>query len=125
MSLAKRILEEAGEYLAKKKKFNMAEFARGLPSELSEGFSEMALLDFAEVLTNEEKTEAELNLLLEALTILDAKDKLKELALEIHQLENSQDKAKLKETKKRFGVISRKLSELESKKTEGIILREA
>jgi len=123
--LAKRILEEAGNYLAKKPKFNVAEFAKGLPSELSEGFSEMVLLDFAEVLADKEKTEAELKLLLEELTILDAKDKLKGIALEIHQLENSQDKAKLKGAQKRFGVISRKLSELESKKTEGIILREA
>ena len=123
--LAKRILEEVEGYLAKKPKFNMAEFAKGLPSELSEGFSEMALLDFAEVLTDKEKTESELKLLWEELTILDAKDKLKGLALEIHRLENSQDKAKLKGAKTRFGAVSRKLSELESKKTEGIILREA
>jgi hypothetical protein len=102
----------------------MAKFAKQLPSELSEGFSEMALLDFEGVLTDKEKTEGELKLLSEELAILDAKDKLKGLASDIHRLENSQDKAKLKGAQKRFGAISRKLSELESKKSEGIILRE-
>jgi DNA primase len=122
--LAKRILEEVDGYLSKKAKFDMAKFAKELPSELSEGFSEMALLDFEGVLADKEKTEAEIKLLLEELEILDAKDELRGLAGEIHRLENSQDKAKLKGAQKRFGAISRKLSELESKKTEGIILRE-
>jgi hypothetical protein len=102
----------------------MADFAKSLAPELTEGFSEMALLDFGTTLLEKQKLEAEFRLLLQELTILDAKDKLKELAQEIHRLENSQDKAKLKEAQKRFGAISRKLSELESKKTEGIILRE-
>jgi hypothetical protein len=122
--LAKRILEEVEKYLAKKSKFDMADFAKSLAPELTEGFSEMALLDFGTTLLEKQKLEAEFRLLLQELTILDAKDKLKELAQEIHRLENSQDKAKLKEAQKRFGAISRKLSELESKKTEGIILRE-
>jgi DNA primase len=122
--LAKRIIEEVEKYLGKRPKFDMAKFAKQLPSELSEGFSEMALLDFEGVLTDKEKTEGELKLLSEELAILDAKDKLKGLASDIHRLENSQDKAKLKGAQKRFGAISRKLSELESKKSEGIILRE-
>src|SRR3972149_2071670 len=75
--LTRRLLEEAESYLSKKTKFNMAEFAKGLPPELAEGFAEMALQDFEEVLTDKQKTQAEIKLLLQELGLLDARDKLK------------------------------------------------
>jgi DNA primase len=122
--LAKRLLEEIEKYLKTKSKFETAMFAKALPPELAEGFLEMALQDFGEVALNKEKTEKELTLLLGEIAASDTRGKLKDLATQIHQLENGQNQAKLKGAQKRFGTLSRKLTESESKKAENTILRE-
>jgi len=123
--LAKRLLQEIKEYITKKPKFEIAKFAKILPPELAEGFTEIALQDFEEILENPEKVDKEFAILMEELKVLNAKEKLKDLGSEIHQLENDQNKAKLKVAQKRFGALSHKLSELESKRLGGIILRES
>ena len=123
--LAARLLEEVENYLGKRSKFEIAQFAKTLAPELADGFSEMALQDFGAALEGKEKLDFELRLVLEELNMLDMKERLQKLAQDIHQLENGGNKAKLKEAQKRFGLVSRKLTNLESKRQEGIILREA
>lgn len=119
--LAKRIVEEYRNR-TKKKTFNLADFAEGLPKELVEGFAEMVLKDTGNVSFSPEFVEKELALVKRELRKLDLKERRSKLVAQIRDLEKKGDKTKAKRAEKRFDKYSKELSSLEQDRGRGIIL---
>lgn len=119
--LAKRILVEYKDFAKKVKVFNPSEFAESLPKELVDGFAEMILKDTKGPVDSEESIKKELNLVVHELEIFDIKEKLREAALVIRDLEKEGQKAKLKKEEEKFGRLTSNLAELEGRELRGII----
>lgn len=95
----------------KKKAFLMSEFIKTLPPELASGFSEK-LLEESENTTDNPETEI-LKIKKEMETV-ELKDELKDLASQISEFEEKEDRENLLKVQKRFGEASLRLSKMSS-----------
>jgi len=113
-SLCRRILEELGDYLKKKKQFDPSIFASKLPKELAGGFTEMVLRDIEDI--DEEKPEAlerELTAIKKELKATGIKTELEKVAEQVKVFEENKENKKLKKAQEKFGKLTKKLHELE------------
>ena len=121
-SLARNIIKKFEEYMNKNSKFEAVDFAKALPSELVDGFSEMMMLD-SEGLTDEQGQykdnsgfrpdyREELKLIKLELEIVDLKEDLERSAKKIREYENTQKKVKLQQEEEKFSKLTEKLSKL-------------
>ena len=123
-SLAKRILEELGEYFGKKSKFDLSEFSNRLPKELSEGFAAI-ILSADEIHSDKpEVLDREIKAVILRLKLLENKDKREKMTREIKELEGKGEKRKLKEAQSKYDRLNVKRTSLEQGKDKGIILQE-
>lgn len=122
--LTKRIVEEFEKYTQEGKTFSPSEFAEQLPKELVEGFAEMVLRDTEGLTEDMAIFNRELNLVIRELEVLAIRHKLEVLGVKIRRFEEGGQKDKLKETQKRFGELTLRLSKLEEEPLRSIIFQE-
>lgn len=118
--LYKRILSEYEKFLLKNKAFDLSDFARSLPKELFEGFSQMVFLE-SENPEDPESLEKELVLVEKELKILALREDLKLLTQKMRSYEESGEVAKLLKAQNRFNNLTKSLSELDQGGGGGII----
>lgn len=121
--LAKRILEELRSFFKKHKSFDPSEFASELPRELVEGFTKLVLKDIKGLEdAREEVYKKEIDLIKRELSILAIKEKLEKTGQLIGDLEKRGKRKALREAEKKFGELTKTLTELEEENFRGIIL---
>ncbi|MEK7550824.1 MAG: DNA primase [Patescibacteria group bacterium] len=114
-SLNKRILEEYEKFSGKHKVFDLTKFSEHLPGELFNGFTELVLKDPGEEMNDPADLKKELDLVSKELRILIVKQKLKDLANETKNLEESGDNNKLLKAQNKFNKLAQTLSKLDKK----------
>lgn len=112
-----RILEEYKKFVLGNKVFSVSEFSEKLPPELFEGFAGLVL---KEEISGE--AEKELDLVLKELKILAVRQKLKNLAIKIKELEGKGDKNKLLKAQNKFNKLAVKLSDLEKEGMRAVFI---
>ena len=121
--LAKRIVEEFKSFSKKHADFDPSLFASLLPGELVDGYVDLILKDIKGLdPENPERMEKEIVLIEKELSVLDVKEKLEEVSLQIGDLEELKDLKMVKRKEEEFGELTKKLNELEHKNFKGIIL---
>ncbi len=118
----KKLIEEYELFLTKKKNFSVADFGAGLPPELFEGFSKMVLSENDTSLESPDEVKKELNLIQKELKILEIKEKLKGMAIEMRSLEVSGNPERLLKVQDEFNKLAKTLSGYEESEPGGIIL---
>jgi len=111
--LLKRILDEYREFGTKHKVFNPSEFSQGLPGELFNGFAQLILRDSTEFIESPDILKKELDLVAKELKILSVKEKLKDQASQIKDLEEKGNKDKLLKAQDKFNKLALTLAKLE------------
>lgn len=122
--LTSRLVEEYLKFSKGKKAFSPSTFAGGLPKELVEGFAEMVLRDTEGMIEDKEQLNRELALVIKDLEVVEIRHRLEELGVKIRQFEEAKEKAKLKDSQRKFGELTLKLSKLDEGGGRGIILEE-
>ncbi len=123
LPLNKRLLEEYAKFDSGKA-FNVTEFGAALPAELFDGFAKMVLSDNQNLLDNPDELSRELDLVKKELKIHTVKEKLKLLASQMRETEESGDKDKLLKAQNEFNKLAKSLSGYEEEDGGGLILRE-
>ena len=123
MPINKKLVEEYAKFDSKKA-FNVTEFGKSLPAELFPAFSEMVLIDNQDLLENPDELNRELDLVKKELKIHTVKEKLKLLASQMRETEESGDKEKLLVAQNEFNKLAKSLSGFEEEDGGGIILNE-
>jgi len=121
---AVKLLSELSSYAKKHKDFDPSLFAASLPGELVDGFIDIILKDL-KGLEEEipENLEREITLVEKEINILNVKERLKDCAKKIRELERQKDKkSELSLAQSEFGRLTKVLNELETGKFKGIIL---
>lgn len=114
-ALTKKILEELGIFMNKRKDFDPSLFASALPGELVNGFTDMVLKDIKGLADRTETYEKEIELIMKELQIIEVKEDLENAASQIKELEAKKEIEKLKKVQEKFGVLTKRLHELESR----------
>ncbi|MFC1727088.1 DNA primase [Patescibacteria group bacterium] len=114
-----RILEVLKQYLKRYKTHNSQRLAKMMAAELVESFNHLYLIDFSSLIEDDEKLSAELEKTIERISELNLKEKLRQIAREIKNLEkktnlDSLEKDQLKKFDREFSKLSQKLSGLTS-----------
>ncbi|HET7098979.1 MAG TPA: DNA primase [Patescibacteria group bacterium] len=117
-----RLIKEYEDFAIKHKAFDISEFGQSLPAEVFEGFSKMVLSKDLEALENPDDIKKELDLVKKELKILNVKENLKKIAVEMRALELSGDKEKLLKVQEKFNKMAKSLSGYEESEASGIIL---
>lgn len=117
----KRIIEEL-ESFNHNVSFDLQSFAKYIPAELSEKFSEILLRDEGDGATQIDALKREFKLVANELFTLDTREKLKEAAQIIKEYEKKGNQEELIKANENFSVLTRKLKELEANPKRGIIL---
>lgn len=103
-------------YINENEKFDIQKFAKRLPSELFDKFSQIVL--------TEEENKKELDLVKKELKILLVKEKLKNLTLKMRDFEKNDEKEELLKAQNRFNKLVNKLSSINSTVGSGVIFDE-
>ncbi|KKQ52974.1 DNA primase [Candidatus Woesebacteria bacterium RIFCSPHIGHO2_01_FULL_39_17] len=121
--LAKRIVEEFRSFAKKHKSFDPSIFASTLPNELVEGYVDLILEDIKGLDEDTpEKLKKELKFIEKELRVLDIRDRLEKVSLEIGGLEKLKDTRMVKKKEEEFGELTKKLNKVERDNFKGIIL---
>ena len=123
LPINKRLVEEYAKS-DPKKPFNVTEFGKTLPAELLPAFSEMVLTDNQNLLENPDELSRELDLVKKELKIHTVKEKLKLLASQMRETEESGDGKKLLVAQNEFNKLAKSLSGFEEEDGGGLILNE-
>lgn len=123
LPINKRLVEEYAKFDSKKP-FNVTEFGKTLPAELLPAFSEMVLTDNQNLLENPDELSRELDLVKKELKIHTVKEKLKLLASQMRETEESGDGKKLLVAQNEFNKLAKSLSGFEEEDGGGLILNE-
>ena len=123
LPINKRLIEEYAKFDSKKP-FNVTEFGKTLPAELFPAFSEMVLTDNQNLLENPDELSRELDLVKKELKIHTVKEKLKLLASQMRETEESGDGKKLLVAQNEFNKLAKSLSGFEEEDGGGLILNE-
>jgi DNA primase len=123
MPLNKKLIEEYAKFDSKKA-FNVKEFGKTLPPELLPAFSEMVLIDNQNLLDNPDELNRELDLVKKELKIHTVKEKLRLLASQMRETEESGDGKKLLVAQNEFNKLAKSLSGYEEEDGGGVILNE-
>jgi DNA primase len=108
--LARKIITEASRAFKKLKHFDVGKFAKGLPPELKEGFSDIILSEIPGIEDDRGDLERELESVKKELREIILKEKLAELSNKIKTLEVSQDRAKSKKAQEEFAKLTQSIS---------------
>ncbi len=122
-SFGQKIVAEYSKYAQNNKNFELKEFGKSLPAELFEGFSAMVLVNDQDS-EDRDVLEKELDLVKKELKILEIKEKLKLIAVEMRSLEGDSEKEKLLKAQNKFNKLARILADYEESDGGGIILKE-
>src|SRR3989338_2167547 len=111
--LAKRIVEEFKSFSKKHADFDPSLFASLLPGELVDGYVDLILKDIKGLdPENPERLKKEIVLIEKELSVIDVKEKLEEVSLQIGDLEELKDLKMVKRKEEEFGELTKKLNEL-------------
>ena len=124
LPLNKRLLEEYAKFDSGKA-FNVTEFGASLPAELFDGFAKMVLSDNQNLQDNPDELSRELDLVKKELKIQTVKEKLKLLASQMRETEESGDKERLLKAQNEFNKLAKSLSGLGQEDGGGIIFNES
>lgn len=124
LPLNKRIIEELDRYLKDNKKFDVALFAKSLPGELFDGFSETVFSGHEIESKSPDEIKKELDLVKKELKILSIKENLIITAAEMRRFEESGEKDKLLKAQNKFNKLAKNLAGYEESEEGGIILSE-
>lgn len=112
----KRILEEYEIYI-KKYKFDSSDFAKSLPKELFQAYSDLILNDLASKFSDQKHIEDEIEVVLREIAIIDLKEKLTQNILHLKKAESEKNGEKLKKLQNKLNNLTKKISELEEVRT--------
>jgi DNA primase len=123
LPLNKRLIEEYAKFDSGKA-FDVTKFGESLPAELFQGFAKMVLIDNQNLLDNPDELSRELDLVKKELKIHTVKEKLKLLAAQMRETEESGDKDKLLKAQNEFNKLAKSLTGLDQEGGGGIIFNE-
>ena len=123
LSLNKRLVEEYAKFDSGKD-FDVTKFGESLPAELFDGFAKMVLSDNQNLLDNPDELSRELELVGKELKIHTVKEKLKLLASQMRETEESGEADKLLKAQNEFNKLAKSLSGYEEERGGGLILNE-
>lgn len=118
-----RLVEEYEKYAGKYKTFDLQKFAKTLPAELFDGFSQVVLSEAQEE-TNEENLQKELDLVAKELKILSVREKLTSLTAKIKDLEEKGDKKEQFTAQEKFNKLAILLTKIKKETDAGLIFDE-
>ncbi|MCX6705065.1 MAG: DNA primase [Candidatus Woesebacteria bacterium] len=124
MPLNKKLVEEYAKF-DPGKTFNVTEFGSTLPAELFQGFAKMVLSDNQNLLENPDEFKRELDLIKKELKIHTVKEKLKLLASQMRETEESGEGDKLRSIQNEFNKLAKSLSGYEEEDGGGVIFNES
>lgn len=111
-----RILESLGDYLKKYKTLDSERLTKMLAPELKESFNQLYLFDLGNLAKDEDKLKSEFQETIRQLEKFSLKEKLKQIAEEIENLEKEKSSSsKLDKLNEEFRDLGARLAELEEK----------
>ncbi len=119
--VGKRLLEEYETFSASNSSFDLGEFAKSLPPELMNIFSEIVMNPVSQNDRDEEENKKELDLVRKELKILSVREKLKSLASKIKDLEEKGEKQELFKAQTEFNKLASVLSKFDHQDDPTII----
>ena len=120
----KKLVDEYRKFYGLNRQYSSNAFAEFLPAELLEGFSRVILVGGQNISDNPEDLKKELDLVKKELKIQRIKEQLKNLAVEMRDLEEKGEKEKLLKAQNKFTKLTKTLSGYEESEVGGIILME-
>ncbi len=112
--LAKRILHAFRDFMKKRRLFDPSLFAENLPKELLEGFLGMVLKEVGGLEDKPESYQNEIRVIVKNLKVLEAKEKLRLVSLELKEAERKGDLKVLRDKQEEFSKVSNVLREIEA-----------
>ena len=117
-----KIIESYEQFVKKEKKYDVSKFAKDLPKELHDVFSELMMIDISGIEENEEKTIEEIKIVIREIKEVDIRKIQLEITQEMKIAERQKDAKKMTVLQEKFGKLSNQLNELEENEDSGIIL---
>lgn len=117
-----RIIESYEDFVKKEKKYDVSRFAKELPKELHDVFSELMMVDISNIEEDEDKTVEEIKIVIREIKEFDIRKIQLEITQEMKIAEKKKDVKEMAKLQKKFAMLSNELNELEENEDSGIIL---
>lgn len=108
--LALRLLEELGKYFENNKDFDSALFAKNLPRELFDGFTDIIFKQSVEDSGSKDDFGRNIKTIVAEIEKIESREELSKYEKQIKSLEKSGDKQKLEKVKRKFALVSSKIA---------------